>query len=1088
MKKFAALIRKRYLLAICLLIPMLLHAQEDWNPIADPAAVVVSGNVRFTVLTSQMIRIQYSSNAQFEDRATFAVVNRRLPVPDFTAETEDGYLIIKTEHLTLRYKTGTVPKVTDKKPDNLSIAFEMNGQECLWYPGKDDALNLMGTNRTLDQAWGDSRRGDLEKGLLSRAGWAIIDESPKTKRGDGSTSFVLAPNEDGFLWWNEPVDKNATDWYFLGYGHEYRKCLGDFVRIAGRVPMPPKYIFGYWYSRYWAYRQTEFQQIIRDAESNDVPLDVVIMDMDWHKSGWTGWSWNKTLIPTPKNLISWMHSHGVKTALNLHPADGVGSHEDNYAAMKADLGYDSGYKDAIPWTIERYDFYKALFKNIIRPHEDEGVDFWWQDWQQHLLVNDVPGLGETFWINHVFFEDMRRNRPNLRPVIYHRWGGLGSHRYPICFSGDAWAAWSTLAYEIYFTSTASNVCYDYWGHDLGGHQGGNNDPELLQRWLQFGVYTPIFRTHATNDSKLERRIWKYPNFEQLRETIRLRYQLFPYLYTAARETYETGVGMNRPLYYDWPEENNAYRFEDEYMFGNDILVAPIYTPSENGYSHRRIWLPEGKWWDVTKHTLREGGTTFTSSFTTDEFPVYYRPGAIIVNYPVQRTVQTTPDEIVLRVVPGADGTGRFYEDDGTNQDYADGKMANTYFSQTHGSDGVTLRIAPREGTYEGIPAERAWRIIFLGQAKWPQNITLDGEPVSQEQVSFDEATGEVTVLIPTTACDREIVLKMQGIRELPCQPKENDNEVVNEGARTQTTLYVTGSAVPGGEVIPLEKWEDGTFKFHGPLLPGELYIITTSGIRATTRFYAPRQAGSTIVNDGISYSAVNSQDQAAWTVPFAADNYRFTVSTTSRTVSGELFTWWYETWIVGGCTEDGQGSWRLEAGKPMVQNPVNPYEWTWVGELRNYTANVESKRFKILGQYGWNPKSLHPYRQDASILKARQAIYNNSNDYKWTIGEDGYYRITCNVFLETVTGEYLGSELPDGIESTRQSGVSIDAHGRTLCVTAGEPVTVTIHSPGGQQMATLQGAMVSWTAPWPGIYLLEIAGEHTRQTQKFLVK
>ena len=149
---------------------------------------------------------------------------------------------------------------------------------------------------------------------------------------------------------------------------------------------------------------------------------------------------------------------------------------------------------------------------------------------------------------------------------------------------------------------------------------------------------------------------------------------------------------------------------------------------------------------------------------------------------------------------------------------------------------------------------------------------------------------------------------------------------------------------------------------------------------------------------------------------------------------------------------------------------------------------MESKRFKILGQYGWNPKSLHPYRQDASILKARQAIYNNSNDYKWTIGEDGYYRITCNVFLETVTGEYLGSELPDGIESTRQSGVSIDAHGRTLCVTAGEPVTVTIHSPGGQQMATLLGAMVSWTAPWPGIYLLEIAGEHTRQTQKFLVK
>ena len=507
-------IKKALPVAAYLLVPVLLQAQESWNPVADPAAVVVSGNVRFTVLTSQMIRIQYSSNAQFEDRATFTVVNRRLPVPNFTAETADGYLTIQTEHLTLRYKKGSVPKATDKKPDNLSITFYMNGQEVIWYPGKDDAMNLMGTNRTLDQAWGDSRRGDMEKGLLSRAGWAIIDESPKTKRGDGSTTFAMAPTEDGFLWWGEPVDKNATDWYFLGYGHEYRKCLGDFIKVAGRVPMPPKYIFGYWYSRYWAYKQTEFQQIIRDAENNDVPMDVLIMDMDWHKSGWTGWSWNKTLIPTPKNLINYMHNHGVKTALNLHPADGVGSHEDNYKALKADLGLGSDFTGTIPWKIEDYNFYKAFFKDIIRPHEELGVDFWWQDWQQHLLVDDVPGLGETFWINHVFFEDMRRNRPELRPVIYHRWGGLGSHRYPICFSGDAWAAWSTLAYEISFTSTASNVCYDYWGHDLGGHQGGNNDPELLQRWLQFGVYTPIFRTHATNDSKLERRIWKYPNFEQ----------------------------------------------------------------------------------------------------------------------------------------------------------------------------------------------------------------------------------------------------------------------------------------------------------------------------------------------------------------------------------------------------------------------------------------------------------------------------------------------------------------------------------------------------------------------------------------------
>lgn len=737
-----------------------MQAQDVLNPVADSAAMVVSGCVRFTVLTSQMIRIQCSRTKKFEDRATFAIVNRRLPVPEYTVEDDGVYLYIRTEHLTLKYRKNTIPSAADKAPTKLSISFEMNGQTCVWYPGKDDALNLLGTHRTLDQAWGDNKRNELEKGLLSRTGWAIIDESPKTTRGDGSTTFAMEPNEDGFMWWAEPVDKDAIDWYFLGYGHEYKKCLGDYIKVGGRVPLPPKYIFGYWYSRYWAYSQTDYQNIIRDVEKNDIPMDVLIMDMDWHKSGWTGWSWNKELIQNPQGLIRYMHMHGLKTALNLHPADGVGNHEDYYNAMKADLGYPSSHTATIPWAIENYDFYKALFKNIITQHEKIGVDFWWLDWQQHLLVSDNLALGETFWCNHVFFEDMRRNRSELRPVIYHRWGGLGCHRYPICFSGDTWASWSMLGYLAYFTSNASNVCYDYWGHDLGGHQGGNNDPELLQRWLQFGVYTPIFRTHATADSKLERRIWYYSNFEQLRETVRQRYRIFPYLYTAARETYETGVGMNRPLYYEWPEENNAYKYEDEYMFGNDMLIAPIYSPAaEDGYSERNIWLPKGQWWDVTHNKLLQGDRVFRDRFTTDEFPVYYRPGAVIVNYPVQRTVQKTPTEIVLYVVPGADGTGRFYEDDGTNQDYQDAtKVANTYFAQTRTEGKTELKIAARQGTFEGIPQTRQWSVIFLGQEVMPASVTINGVPAESTQLEYNEELHQLKVTIPITPCDQDIMV------------------------------------------------------------------------------------------------------------------------------------------------------------------------------------------------------------------------------------------------------------------------------------------------------------------------------------------
>ena len=255
-----------YLLLLTATLP--LSAEDELNPVADPAAVVTSGNARFTVLTSQMIRIQYSSAAQFEDRATFAIVNRHLPVPEFTTETSDGYLYIHTNDLTLRYKEGSVFSPTDKKPDNLMVTFQLNGRNVTWYPGKDDSMNLLGTNRTLDTAWGDNARNKLEKGLLSRAGWSIIDESPLTLRGDGSSTYALEPKEDGITWWANPIDVNAIDWYFLGYGHEYKKCLYDYMKVGGRVPMPPKYILGYWYSRYWAYTDEQFKEWVNVKISN----------------------------------------------------------------------------------------------------------------------------------------------------------------------------------------------------------------------------------------------------------------------------------------------------------------------------------------------------------------------------------------------------------------------------------------------------------------------------------------------------------------------------------------------------------------------------------------------------------------------------------------------------------------------------------------------------------------------------------------------------------------------------------------------------------------------------------------------------
>jgi len=733
-------------------------AQTDIiDPMADTRAIVSAGNARFTVLTPQLIRMQYSDKQQFEDRATFAVINRKLPVPQFTTETSNGILTIKTEALTLRYRLGAAFSANRGTADDLTVTLQLGGRPVVWYPGKDDALNLKGTTRTLDGQIGDNKRQEMENGLLSRAGWSIIDESPRARRGDGSTTFAFGEKKDGIDWVAEPVDKDATDWYFMGYGHEYKKALGDFIKIAGRQPMPPLYVLGYWYSKYQRYTSEEFMEIVRDVKRNQIPMDVMIFDMDWHTQGWTGWTWDRTAIPNPEALIDFMHQNGLKVSLNLHPADGVDDDEDYFSDIRDDMGLDASAK-VVPWNLSDPRFYHSMFNRIIRAREQQGVDFWWLDWQQNLTSKYVNGLGETFWCNHVFYNDMRLNRPNHRPLIFHRWGGLGSHRYPIGFSGDSFTTYGTLAWQPYFTATASNVGFGYWGHDLGGHQQtGGNDPEIYLRWMQYGVFTPIFRTHATNWPGIERRIWKYENFPLLLETVRLRYALMPYIYTAARQAYDTGISICRPLYYEWPEVSEAYHYEDEYMFGDDILVAPVVTPSDaSGKAQRKTWLPEGQWFDVCRNKIVEGNRAFTDSYTQQEIPYFYRAGAVIVNYPPMLNLNERPDRLILKVVPGADGCTNHYEDEGDTEAYKQGEFTTTAMRHS----GNTLTIEPRQGRFAGMPTQRAYTVQFLAVDS-PAKVMVNGVQQASGTWHYDEAMRMVTVYVPITPCDQQVSVTVE---------------------------------------------------------------------------------------------------------------------------------------------------------------------------------------------------------------------------------------------------------------------------------------------------------------------------------------
>ncbi|MCM1111259.1 MAG: glycoside hydrolase family 31 protein [Clostridium sp.] len=729
-------------------------AMSAQNPAADPAAVFIDGNARFTVLTPEMIRIEYSPTATFEDNATFAVINRNLPVPNHeTSRTKDTFSLT-TDKLTLNYRSGADLR---SNPEALTISFDLGGDCVEWHPGMEDPLNLKGTYRTLDGNNGDSHRKLLENGIISRSGWAVIDDSPSTLRADGSRSLALVPSDNAIDWVAPRADSDALDLYFLGYGHDYKRALKDFTRIAGNIPLPPDYVFGYWYSKYENYTADDFRRIVRSLRDNDINADVMILDMDWHwngekevsdgRGGWTGWSWNTKLIPDPDALLSDIHAEKMHIALNLHPADGVNAGEDIYNDVASRMSLDPATRQTIPWKLEDKNFKQGFFDSFIRSFEKQGVDFWWLDWQQHLVSPYTDGLGETFWCNHVFFNDMKYNRPDHRPLIFHRWGGLGSHRYQVGFSGDTFINYPTLAFLPYFTATASNVGYGYWGHDIGGHQSDGqqdvNDPELLQRWIQAGVFTPIFRTHATKGTYINRMIWTYDNFAQMNDAVKLRYALFPYLYTMARKSHDTGVGICRPLYYEYPELDQAYTNENEYFFGDDILVAPVVEPSVNGVSTKRVWLPEGQWWSVA-HSRMIGGGEHTLDYTLEQIPYFYRSGAIIVNNPPEaKSTTDRPGRMILHVVAGADGATDHYEDAGDSNNY-ETEHAFTHIAQTTKKGKTTVTIGPRRGSYAGMPQSRAWTMKIFNTDS-PRQVKVNGRKAPAD---YDSATRCTTVELP----------------------------------------------------------------------------------------------------------------------------------------------------------------------------------------------------------------------------------------------------------------------------------------------------------------------------------------------------
>jgi alpha-glucosidase (family GH31 glycosyl hydrolase) len=722
----------------------------DVEPIANPDAVIRMKEVRFTVLTSKLIRMEYDPQGIFEDRPTQVFWNRSLPCPSYKKFLEDNRLTIETDHLRLEYTQqdfGFYHRF-------LQITLKENG--FVWKFGQENNTNLKGTVRTLDRIDGSL---PLENGLISRSGWAVVDDS-----------HSLVFTEDGWLQ-SRNAHPESKDLYFFGYGHDYTQCLADFQQLSGKMPILPRWALGNWWSRYWEYHQDELVNLMKDFQEHAIPLSVCIVDMDWHivetgneSTGWTGYTWNPELFPEPKRFLDEIHALGLCTALNLHPAAGVYPHEAQYEGMAQRLGINPDSEKPIPFDIADPGFTKAYFEILHHPKEKKGVDFWWIDWQQGT-TSAIEGLDPLFWLNHLHFYDRTRDGEK-RPFIFSRWAGLGGWRYPIGFSGDTYATWETLRFQPEFTATAANVAFGWWSHDIGGHMGGDADPELYLRWVQYGVFSPIFRLHSTKNPYNERRPWGFGAdiLHHARNALQLRHALIPYLYTAAWRYHKDRLLPIRPMYHLYPKEHSAYQCSQQYTFGSELLAAPFTTPRDphTRLSRQPVWLPEGVWYDFFTGLPYQGCGWHAIYGALEDIPVFVQAGAIIPLAP-----KTTwggislPDALNVRIFPGADNTYILYEDDGETTAYQTGAAALTTFKQTWKQNELQFEILPVEGQTSLLSSDRIYQLTFLCiNPPDSLRVRVDGDPVKVEwnynsknrQLSLSELALPTTSSLAVTVC------------------------------------------------------------------------------------------------------------------------------------------------------------------------------------------------------------------------------------------------------------------------------------------------------------------------------------------------
>mgnify|MGYP004723314379 FL=1 len=598
--------------------------------IPEQKNIITGDKYRFSILSPRLIRIEYNKDNKFENRATSLVVKRNFGSTNFTVEQTELSLTITTEYFTLTYVKGT--PVNSK---NLKV--KVNGTDREWYPSHKEIRNLGSINYSLDYLENNLK---LDKGLYSFDGFATLDDS---------TNLVL--ENDNFIP-REPT----YDMYLFVYNKDLGLCLQDYFNLTGYPPMIPRYTLGTWWYKNDPYNMYDIDNILKEFYDNHLPISVFLLGDKWHNRE-ENFAYDRTLFDT--NILNkYYKSKRVKFGLTINPELPIYPKDPLFNTLSNAINnYDNKYLSFIPLNNNTISIY---LNTVISNLKSTGINIFNIDYNNE---KDKQGL---FLLNHYHYVIANLNEVG---VILSRNPGIAPHRYPIIYSGQTRVSWATLKVLPTYNNSAANLGITWHAHAIGGYYGGIEDDELYLRYIQFGVFNPIFILAGDTGKYYKREPWKWNqlNLSVIRTYMQLRNKLIPYIYNEGYNYHEYGVPLIQPLYYKYPKIYDEPNYVNQYFFGSRIMISPIIKKKniEMNRVVQRIFIPSGTWYDYFSGKKFAGNKYYVNFYKDEDYPIFVKEGSII---PMSLDdTSDLPRNMEIQIFPAENGlysSYELYEDDG----------------------------------------------------------------------------------------------------------------------------------------------------------------------------------------------------------------------------------------------------------------------------------------------------------------------------------------------------------------------------------------------------------------------------------------